>query len=253
MFCSGAVHQNIAGVAVMAGSKYKRNSRDWYLCHVIWDISHGGRGLPDDVRCHGIRDYLIGAYSIYDKRLPLRCGAAHISELHNVMVTACHEPVVGIGVYEVIGIARSYWPCPPARLYVWHRHLCSFSPARCRLQPVRQTPPRGESDFYWQPAGWWRGNVPRCTVQGGDGHISVLSGALRNVWRMHCGVCKIGLLLLLFDRSVQIVLQYSQYWYFYDDMTLVTVFCPGKVKMMYQQHDVLKETVKMRCQKMYMM
>ena len=34
---------------------------------------------------------------------------------------------------------------------------------------------------------------------------------------------------------------------------LLTVFCPGKVKMMYQQHDVLMETVKMHCQKMYMM
>ena len=87
-WCS--TQQNIARAAVMAGSEYKRNSRDWYLCHVIWDISHGGRGLPDDVRCHGFRDYLIEAYIIYDKRLPLRCGAAHISELHNVMVTACH-------------------------------------------------------------------------------------------------------------------------------------------------------------------
>ena len=34
---------------------------------------------------------------------------------------------------------------------------------------------------------------------------------------------------------------------------LLTVFCPDKVKMMYQQHDVLMETVKMHCQKMYMM
>ena len=33
---------------------------------------------------------------------------------------------------------------------------------------------------------------------------------------------------------------------------LFTVFCPDKVKMMYQQHDVLMETVKMHCQKMYM-
>ena len=41
--------------------------------------------------------------------------------------------------------------------------------------------------------------------------------------------------------------------YLYDDMTLVTVFCPDKAKMMYQQHDVLMETVKMHCQKMYMM
>ena len=52
------------------------------------------------------------------------------------------------------------------------------------------------------------GNVPRCTVQNGDGHISVLSGALRDVWQIHCGICKTGLLLLLFDRSVQIVLRY---------------------------------------------
>ena len=62
--------------AVMAGSEYKRNYRDWYLCHVIWDISHGGRWLPDAVRRHGIRDHLIDAYIIYDNRLPLRCGAA---------------------------------------------------------------------------------------------------------------------------------------------------------------------------------
>ena len=70
---------------------------------------------------------------------------------------------------------------------------------------------------------------------------------------MHCGICKTGLLLLLFDRSVQIVLRYLQYIYLYDDMTLVTVFCPDKVKMMYQQHDVLMETAKMHCQKMYIM
>ena len=63
----------------MAGPEYKRNRRDWYLCHVIWDISHGGRWLPDAVRRHGIRDHQIDAYIIYDKRLPLRCGAAHIS------------------------------------------------------------------------------------------------------------------------------------------------------------------------------
>ena len=60
---------------------------------------------------------------------------------------------------------------------------------------------------------WWRGNVPRCTVQSGDGHIPVLNGALRDVWRMHCGICKTGLLLLLFDKSVQIVLRYLQYIY----------------------------------------
>ena len=50
--------------------------------------------------------------------------------------------------------------------------------------------------------------------------------------------------LLLFDRSVQIVVRYLQYWYLYDDMTRVTIFCPGKVNMMYQQNDVLKEIVK---------
>ena len=31
-------------------------------------------------------------------------------------------------------------------------HLRSFSPARCRLQPVRRAPPRGEGDSYRQPA-----------------------------------------------------------------------------------------------------
>ena len=38
----------------------------------------------------------------------------------------------------------------------------------------------------------------------------------------------------------------------YDDMTPVTVFCPGNIKVMYQQQDVLMGTVKMQCQRMYM-
>ena len=40
---------------------------------------------------------------------------------------------------------------------------------------------------------WWRGNVPRCTIQSGDGHISVLSGALR----MSVG-CIVGLARLVY-------------------------------------------------------
>ena len=62
--------------AVMAGSDYKRNRRDWYLCHVIWDISYGGRWLPHAARRHGVRDQLIDAYIIYDNWLLLLCGAA---------------------------------------------------------------------------------------------------------------------------------------------------------------------------------
>ena len=52
------------------------------------------------------------------------------------------------------------------------------------------------------------------------------------------------LLSYLINNWSLVVVWYLQYWYLYDDMTLVTVLCPGKVKMMYQQHDVLKEIVK---------
>ena len=49
-----------------------------------------------------------------------------------------------------------------------------------------------------------------CTVR----NISVLDGALWNVWRVRCGMDEVSLLLLLFKRSVQIVLWYLWYWYF---------------------------------------
>ena len=49
--------------------------------------------------------------------------------------------------------------CLAAPAECWRRHLAgetghlrSFSPARCRLQPVCQAPPRGEGDSFWQPA-----------------------------------------------------------------------------------------------------
>ena len=43
-------------------------------------------------------------------------------------------------------------------------------------------------------------------------HISVLDGALWDAWQVRCGMGEIGLLLLLFNRSVQIVVWYLWCW-----------------------------------------
>ena len=196
------------------------------------------------VPCHQIPP----DWRMYNKWQPtaitLWCSSVIYQQHHNVMISACHQPVNGIGVYTVV--ARwSSWPWPPVGLHVWHRVL-SFAQFLRRAAPgsAGWMPEATSCGRNWQFALifsremspfsrctrrrlaegviradnqrwplWWRGNVPRCTVRNGDGHISVLSGALRDVWQIHCGTYKTGLLLLLFDRSVQIVLRYLQYWY----------------------------------------
>ena len=49
---------------------------------------------------------------------------------------------------------------------------------------------------------------PQCTVRSGSVHISVLDGASWVAWQVRCGMGEIGLSLLLFNRSVQIVVWY---------------------------------------------
>ena len=50
------------------------------------------------------------------------CQDIICQQQHNVMISACHQPGSGIGVYT--GVARcSSWPWPPASLYAWHRVL----------------------------------------------------------------------------------------------------------------------------------
>ena len=139
---------------------------------------------------------------------------------------------------------------------LWEK-LFSFSLARCRLQPVRQAPPRGEGDSYWQPAvaPVMAGQRPavhrserrrahfcseRCIEGFSDGCIVGFARlvyccyCLTDLFNLFCGTYNIDICMMI--------------WHL-----LLTVFCPDNVKMMYQQHDVLMETVKMHCQKMYMM
>ena len=78
-------------------------------------------------------------------------------------------------------------------------------------------------------------------------------GTLRDVWRVHCGVCEIGLRLLLFDRSVQIIVWYLWYWYLYHDVIPVTVFCLGKAKWFISSMMCWMKLLKMYFQKMYML
>ena len=109
--------------------------------------------------------------------ITLWCSSVIYQQHHKVMISACHQPVNCIGVYTAVARWSSWpWPpcqpsrvtpcfvicavSPPGRLAECRRrhlagetgHLSSFSPARCRLQPVRRAPPRGGGDSYWQPA-----------------------------------------------------------------------------------------------------
>ena len=52
-------------------------------------------------------------------------------------------------------------------------------------------------------------------------HISVLDGALWDAWQVRCGMGKIGLSLLLFNRSFQIVVWYLWCW----DLFYVILVC----------------------------
>ena len=122
----------------------------------------------------------------------------------------------------------------------WKRHLAGetghlrpFSPARCRLQPVRQAPPRGRGDSYWQPA-----------VPPGDGGATSRGAPFRAemgtflFWAVHWGMsdgCIVGFARLVYccycltDLSKLFCGTYNIYifvwWY-----GTCTVFRPDKVK-----------------------
>ena len=61
----------------------------------------------------------------------------------------------------------------------------------------------------------------QCAVRSGGVHISVLDGALWDAWQVRCGMGEIGLSLLLFNRSVQIVVWYLWCW----DLIYVILVC----------------------------
>ena len=61
----------------------------------------------------------------------------------------------------------------------------------------------------------------QCAVRSGSVHISVLDGALWDAWQVRCGMGEIGLSLLLFNRSVQIVVWYLWCW----DLFYVILVC----------------------------
>ena len=61
----------------------------------------------------------------------------------------------------------------------------------------------------------------QCVVRSGSVHISVLDGALWDAWQVRCGMGEIGLSLLLFNRSVQIVVWYLWRW----DLFYVILVC----------------------------
>ena len=52
----------------------------------------------------------------------------------------------------------------------------------------------------------------QCAVKSGRVHISILDGALWDGWQVRCGMGKVGLSLLLCNRSVQIVVWYLWCW-----------------------------------------
>ena len=65
-------------------------------------------------------------WRIYNKWQPTAITLWYSSVIyqqhHNVMISACHQSVNGIGVYTAV--ARwSSWPLPPVSLHVWHRVL----------------------------------------------------------------------------------------------------------------------------------
>ena len=243
---------------------------------IAWRCSAPCHQIPPDWR-------------MYNKWQPtaitLWCSSVIYQQHHNVMISACHQPVNGVGVYTVV--ARwSSWPCPLVSLHVWHRVL-SFARFFRRAAPgsagwmpeatscgrnwsfalifSREMSPSAGAPgaasrrgwFYWQPAvtpvmAWEtsRGAPFRTemgtflfwAVHGGMSDRYIVGFArlvycyycLTDLSKLFCGTYNIDICMTI--------------WHL-----LLTVFCPDKVKMMYQQHDVLMETVKMHCQKMYMM
>ena len=76
-------------------------------------------------------------WRIYNKWQPtaitLWYSSVIYQEHHNMMISACHQPVNGIGVNTAV--ARwSSWPLPPVSLHVWHRVL-SFTRFLRRAAP----------------------------------------------------------------------------------------------------------------------
>ena len=189
----------------MAGSEYKRNRREWYLCRGLWGISHGGRWLPDAVRhqsmasettwlthilymttdCHCVvvpLIYLSAAPQRDDIRLSLASN-------RNRCIHWCHEVIPAVAPLPAFTCDTVSCQGDVAFSHCARRRLAeraiSTDNQRCPQVMAGQRPMVHRSERTW--------------------HISVLGGALRDVWQMHCGICKTGLLLLLFDTSVQIV------------------------------------------------
>ena len=243
---------------------------------IAWRCSAPCHQIPPDWR-------------MYNKWQPtaitLWCSSVIYQQHHNVMISACHQPVNGVGVYTVV--ARwSSWPWPLVSLHVWHRVL-SFARFFRRAAPgsagwmpeatscgrnwtfalifSREMSPSAGAPgaasrrgwFYWQPAvtpvmAWETSRgAPFRTEMGtflfwavhwgmsdryivGFARLVYCYYCLTDLSKLFCGTYNIDICMTI--------------WHL-----LLTVFCPDKVKMMYQQHDVLMETVKMHCQKMYMM
>ena len=243
---------------------------------IAWRCSAPCHQIPPDWR-------------MYNKWQPtaitLWCSSVINQQHHNVMISACHQPVNGVGVYTVV--ARwSSWPWPLVSLHVWHRVL-SFARFFRRAAPgsagwmpeatscgrnwsfalifSREMSPSAGAPgaasrrgwFYWQPAvtpvmAWETSRgAPFRTEMGtflfwavhwgmsdryivGFARLVYCYYCLTDLSKLFCGTYNIDICMTI--------------WHL-----LLIVFCPDKVKMMYQQHDVLMETVKMHCQKMYMM
>ena len=222
-------------------------------------------------------------WRIYNKWQPtaitLWCSSVIYQQHHNVMIPACHQPVNGIGVYTAV--ARwSSWPWPPASLREWHRVL-SFARFLRRAAPgwmpeatscwrdwpfapifTRDMSPSAGAPGAASRRGWF------VLTTSGDGGATSRGAPFRTetgtflFWAVHWGMSDryiVGFARLVYcyycltDLSKLFCGTYNidicmTIWHL-----LLTVFCPDKVKMMYQQHDVLMETVKMHCQKIYMM
>ena len=215
--------------------------------------------------CHYVvvqLSYLTAALQRDDISLSLaskwyRC--LHRSREVFILAVAPCQPLRDTVSYRLRGFSARRRLAAPAEC--WKRHLAgeighlrSFSPTICRLQPVRQALPRGGGDLYWQQA------VPS---DGGEtSRVAPFRAEMGTFlfWSVHLGMsdgCIVGFATLVYccycltDLSNLFCGAYN----IYICMMILhfCVFCPDKVKMMYQQYDVLMETVKMHCQKMYMM
>ena len=228
-------------------------------------------------------------WRIYNKWQPTAITLWYSSVIyqqhHNVMISACHQSVNGIGVYTAVARCISRL-LPPVSLHVWHSVL-SFAQFIRRAAPgsagwmpeatscgrnwpfalifSREMSPSAGAPGASSRRGWFV-----LTTSGGPGDGGAMSrGAPFRTetgtflfWAVHWGMSDryiVGFARLVYcyycltDLSKLFCGTYNidicmTIWHL-----LLTVFCPDKVKMMYQQHDVLMETIKMHCQKTYMM